>query len=119
MAVARKNDILLANIAKINDQTVSSAGSYNPVTDSGTYTETVPTSGLIKFGGIRFAGGTLASDTSESYARYGYGQQPVVNFSSDKDGTYLRVAESKSDFTHLTYGRYSAFAITSSGQMWD
>ncbi len=63
MAVARKNDILLANIAKINDQTVSSAGSYNPVTDSGTYTETVPTSGLIKFGGMRMsAGGNDASD---------------------------------------------------------
>ena len=119
MAVARKNDILLANIAKINDQTVSSGGAYDPVADTGTYTETVPTSGLIKFGGIRFQGGTKTTDSSESYARYMYGQTPVVNFSNDVDGTHMRAAETKSDFTQVTYGRYSGFGITSTGQLWE
>jgi alpha-tubulin suppressor-like RCC1 family protein len=119
MAVAGKNGIDLANIAKINDQTVSSGGAYDPVAGTGTYIETVPTSGLIKFGGVRFSGGILSSDTAESYPRYSYGGQPVVNFSCDEDGAHLRVAESKSDFVHITYGRYSAFGITSSGQMWE
>ena len=112
MAVARKNDILLANIAKINDQMVSSGGAYNPVAGTGTYTETVPTSGLIKIGGLsRGASDTTTTDTSESYPRYAYGAQPVVNLSSDVDGTYMRVAEAKSDFTKISLGRYSAFGI--------
>ena len=118
--IASYNAIDVGNIASINGQDIAAGGgAYNPVTDSGTYTETVPTSGLIKFGGIRYSGGTVSSDSSESYPRYAYGQQPVVNFSSDKDGNHLRVAESKSDFIHLTYGRYSAFGITSSGQMFE
>ena len=116
---AEVNGITMANIAEINGQTVSSGGAYNPVAGTGTYTETVPTSGLIKFGGIRYQGGSQTTDTSESYPRFGYGQSPVVNFSSDVDGSYVRVAETKSDFTHITYGRYSAFGITSTGQMWE
>lgn len=120
MAVARKNDILLANIAKINDQTVSSGGAFDPVNETGTYIETVPTTGLIKFGGVRLgAQDAYSTDSSEGYPRYGFGVQPVINFSCDVDGTYLRVAEGKSDFVHITYGRYAAFGITSNGELWE
>jgi hypothetical protein len=114
------NGIDMGTISKISGQDApSGGGAYDPVAATGTYTETVPTSGLIKFGGIRYSGGTKTTDSSETYPRYGYGQQPVINFSSDVDGSHLRVAETKSDFTHITYGRYSAFGITSSGQMWE
>jgi hypothetical protein len=119
MAVSEKNGIDMGTISEINGQTVSSGGAYNPVAGTGTYTETVPTSGLIKFGGIRFQGGTKTTDTSEAYPRYLYGGNPVVNFSNDVDGTHLRAAETKSDFTQITYGRYSAFGITSTGQLWE
>lgn len=51
--IASYNAIDVGNIASINGQDIAAGGgAYNPVTDSGTYTETVPTSGLIKFGGF-------------------------------------------------------------------
>jgi len=120
MAVSEKNGIDMGTISEINGQTVSSGGAYDPVAGTGTYTETVPTSGFIKIGGLRRSSSdTTTTDTSESYPRYSYGAQPVVNLSSDVDGKYMRVAEGKSDFTKITLGRFSAFGITSSGQLWE
>tara|TARA_X000001316_G_scaffold3893_1_gene818 strand:- start:3454 stop:4770 length:1317 start_codon:yes stop_codon:yes gene_type:complete len=117
---AEVNGITMGEIAEINGQTVASGGAFNPVAGTGTYTETVPTSGLIKFGGVRIGGSnTTSTDTSEGYPRYAYGAQPVINLSSDVDGFYLRVASTKSDFTKVSFGRYSAFGITSTGQLWE
>ena len=116
--IASYNAIDVGNIASINGQDIASGGgAYNPVTDSGTYTETVPTSGLLRFGGMRLS--TSGNDSSSQLPKHSYGSNPVVNISTDKDGTYVRVAESKSDFTKITFGRYSAFGITSSGQLWE
>jgi hypothetical protein len=116
--IASYNAIDVGNIASINGQDIASGGgAYNPVTDSGTYTETVPTSGLIKFGGMRI--NTSGTDSSNMQPKHSYGANPVVNLSCDKDGTYVRVAESKSDFTKISYGRYAAYAITASGQLWE
>ncbi len=115
--IASYNAIDVGNIASINGQDIASGGAYNPVTDSGTYTETVPTSGMLKFGGMRISG--TGSDSSNMTPRHSYGANPVVNISTDKDGQYVRVAESKSDFVKFSYGRYSAFAITASGQLWE
>lgn len=116
--VSSYNGIDVGDIASINGQDIASgAGAYNPVSDEGTYTETVPTSGLIKYGGAAFLSNSWAS--SDNTTRFAVGKTVVVNLSSDKDGTYPVVAESKSDFTHITYGRYSAFGITSSGQLWE
>ena len=120
MPVASKNGIDLANIAKINGQTVSSGGAYDPVNDTGTYTETLPTSGLIKFGGFRGDyTNAVANDTSTSLGNYYFGNKLVRNFSSDKDGNYARVAESKSDFTIISYGFFHAMGIDSSGRLWE
>ena len=117
--IASFNAIDVGNIASINGQDVASGGgAYNPVSDSGTYTETVPTSGLIKFGGMRMQAAGV-NDSSVNQAAYAYGATPVMNLSSDKDGTYVRVAESKSDFVKICYGRYMAYAITASGQLWE
>lgn len=46
------NGIDMADIASINGQDIASGGAFNPLTGAGTYTETVPTTGLIKRGGI-------------------------------------------------------------------
>ena len=117
--VSSYNGIAVGDIASINGQDIASGeGAYNPVSDAGTYTETVPTSGLIKYGGSKFHSGSSFS-SSDNTTRFMIGKSVVTNISSDKDGTYPVAAESKSDFTHITYGRYAAFGITSSGQLWE
>ncbi len=117
MSTATVNGIAMADIATINGQTIAAgAGSYDPVAGTGTYTETVPTSGLLKIGGV--SRGT-APTSNDSLGSFDYGAKTVVNISSDADGRYQVVAESKSDFVKLTYGRYSAFGITASGQLWE
>jgi alpha-tubulin suppressor-like RCC1 family protein len=117
--VSSYNGIDVGDIASINGQDIASggAGSYDPVTDVGTYTETVPTSGLIKYGGAHFHSASFG--TSDTILRFAVGRTVVNNISSDKDGAHPVVAESKSDFTHISYGRYAAFGITSSGQLWE
>ena len=120
--ISSYNAIAVGNIASINGQDISSGGgAYNPVTDSGTYTETVPTSGLLKMGGVRCADNATNTsvDNSENIPKFGYGSQPVVNLSSDKDGRYVRVVESKYDLVKISYGRYGGFGITASGQLWE
>lgn len=115
------NNIAMADIASFNGQTIpSGGGAYDPVAGTGTYTETVPTSGLLKFGGARIGTSlTSSTDSQETIPSFAYGVRPVVNISSDVDGTYVRVAESKSDFVHISYGQYSAFGITSNGELWE
>ena len=49
--IDQKNGIDMANIASINGQDVASGGAFNPVAGTGTYTEIVPSTGLIKRGG--------------------------------------------------------------------
>ena len=116
--VSSYNGIDVGNIASINGQDVPSGGggAFNPVTGEGTYTETTPTSGLIKYGGV--SKGTNP-ETADSLVTHSYGSRSVINIQSDVNGKYQVVAESKSDFVHITYGRYSAFGITASGQMWE
>tara|TARA_R100000426_G_scaffold28347_1_gene23744 strand:+ start:1241 stop:2560 length:1320 start_codon:yes stop_codon:yes gene_type:complete len=116
--IASYNAIDVGNIASINGQDIAAGGgAYNPVTDSGTYTETLATSGLLKFGGMRMS--TAGNDASAQQPFHSYGGNPVMNLSTDKDGFYVRVAESKSDFVKITYGRYAAYGITASGQLWE
>ena len=117
--ISTYNGIDMGDIASINGQDIASSGggAYNPVSDSGTYTETVPSSGLIKYGGSKYSATSYTS--SDSTTRFNLGNDIVRNFSSDKDGRWPVVAESKSDFTHISYGRYSAMAITASGQLWE
>lgn len=113
------NGIDMANIASINGQTLA-GGAYDPVNDTGTYTETLPTSGLIKFGGFRADyTNEFANDTSTSLGNYYFGARVVRNFSSDKDGNYVRVAETKSDFTVLSYSGFAAMGIDASGRLWE
>ena len=96
MSTATVNGIAMADIATINGQTVAAgAGSYDPVAGTGTYIETVPTGGLLKIGGLN-KGNTPSS--TDSVGSFDYGAATVTNISSDEDGRYQIVAESKSDF---------------------
>jgi len=96
--IANKNGIDMGNIASMNGQDVaSSGGAYNPADDSGTYTETVPTSGLIKTGGqnIGFSSASSGGKTDSSKNEVGFCLGTTVNqqFQSDKDGRFMKLAE--------------------------
>ena len=85
------NGIDMANIASINGQDIASGGAFNPVTGAGTYTETVPTTGLIQIGGGGFSAyiNSLAdgkSDPTDYLPGFILGTDIKRNFSSDVDG---------------------------------
>lgn len=114
------NGIEMGDIASINGQDVPSGGggggAYDPVAGTGTYIETIPTSGLLKMGGMSLSSSVISNET---LPRFEHGSTPVVNFSSDVNAEQLIAAESKSDFIKISYGRYSACGITASGQLWE
>ncbi|MDG2285605.1 MAG: hypothetical protein P8N43_08760 [Alphaproteobacteria bacterium] len=111
----------MANIANINGQTIAAAGgAFDPVAETGTYTETVPTSGMILFGGHSFFKGS--PNSNDSAPTYPFGQSVVMNLSSDVDGQLARSAQTLPagvTFTKISWGRYAAFGITSDGKMYD
>jgi hypothetical protein len=94
--VSQKNGIDMGNIASINDQTVSAGGgAYDPINETGTYTETVPTSGLIKRGGVSLAQNysTDGFVTGDYTIGFPTGTDAVVNIGSDVDGIFNVVGE--------------------------
>lgn len=123
--VSQKNGIDMGNIASINSQTVSAGGgAYDPVNETGTYTTTVPTSGLIQMGGAyrevyneTSAGGkNSGGDTVTGFV---VGTDIVRNYSSDLDG---RVAIAETSFSgtvsKIVGGYYGFFIIDTQGQLW-
>jgi len=114
--IANKNGIDMGNIASMNGQDIASGGAYNPVTGSGTYTETVPSGvGLYKRGGY--------NTDSNPAARNLLGSNPcVMNFSSDVDGILLVNKETLTGVgLPLIQGSFQSFtnwAIDSAGKLW-
>lgn len=86
------NGIDMADIASINGQDIASGGAFNPVTGAGTYTETVPTSGLIQIGGSGFSSYDIAQASGKASGQdylpgFIFGADIKRNFSSDVDGS--------------------------------
>lgn len=123
--VSQKNGIDMGNIASINDQTVSAGGgAYDPINETGTYTETVPTSGLIKRGGVEL-GQNYSSDgyaIADSTIGFPVGTDTVVNIGSDVDGIFNIVGEDlpagMGDVSIVSAGRFVAWVIDSAGKLW-
>lgn len=94
--MAKFSGIDASLIAAFNGRSFTAGGgggSYDPVADTGTFTETIPSTGLIKIGGIR----------QDDLPGYKIGTNVAVLFSSDKDGLYLTARESTStNFTKIT-----------------
>lgn len=121
--VSQKNGIDMGNIASINDQTVSAGGgAYDPVNETGTYTTTVPTSGLIQMGGAyretynetdgRIGGG-------DDVTGFPLGKDIVRNYSSDVDGQYA-IAETPFTGTvsKIVSSNNSIHIIDTTGKLW-
>ena len=96
--IASRNGIDMGNIASINGQDVPSGGggAFDPVADTGTYTETVPTTGMIHYGYNKaelspaptasiYSGRFMQVNSSSS-------EELKLNFSSDKDGFHQSYA---------------------------
>ena len=92
--IASHNGIDVGNIASINGQDIASGGAFNPVAGTGTYTETLPTTGVIKRGGHYV--NSVSNGRTENQDNIGgfhLGGSPVNNMSSDVDSVLNMAAE--------------------------
>ena len=114
--MSKMNGVDFSSISALSGKSlVDSGGSYDPVAGTGTFTETVPTSGLLRVGGLN----------SSSKPGYRYEPSPAVLFSSDADGKYLTAQfDTDSSWTDIAvWGRRvsndnATFAINSDGELW-
>jgi alpha-tubulin suppressor-like RCC1 family protein len=116
--IASHNGIDVGNIASINGQDIAAGGAFNPVADTGTYTETVPTTGMIHYGynkALLDGYGNVAGQ----FLGGGASQQVVVNFSSDKDAIHQIYSPDQlnKNWTKIDCSRYVWIGIEG-GRLW-
>jgi hypothetical protein len=121
--IDQKNGIDMANIASINGQDVASGGgAFDPIAGTGTYTETIPTTGLIHYG---HAGkGRIGPDTADSPGPWmnlsANTNTPFkINASSDQDGRdqIFSVSNANKSWTKIDCGQY-IWAGIEGGRLW-
>jgi hypothetical protein len=120
------NGIDMADIASINGQDIASGGAFNPVTGAGTYTETIPSTGLIKRGGQNLNSANYADEgrttNNENSLGYVMGTDAEVNVQSDVDGVFVIVEDTlpagMGTPTKVVYGKYSSWIIDNAGKLW-
>jgi hypothetical protein len=101
----------MGDIASISGQDVVSGGAYDPVADTGTYTETVPTTNCVMYGTSK-KGSVPASNFAWRSPR------TVLNLSSDKDGVFeITQANTKNWSIIGTSGMIFA-GIDTDGKLW-
>ena len=125
--IASHNGVDVGNIASINGQDIAvSGGAFDPVAGTGTYTETVPSTGLIKRGGQAYnAANPLTSgrqSNSENFPGYILGTDTKFQVQSDVDGMLVMIADTlpagMGTPTKVVYGRYSSWIIDNAGKLW-
>ena len=114
----------MANIASINGQDVpSGGGAFDPVSGTGTYTETLPTTGLIKRGGHTLNSVSAGrSEPGDNIGGFHFGGSVVNNMSSDVDSLLNMAADTlpagMGTPTKIAFGRWSAWIIDNAGKLW-
>jgi len=120
--IDQKNGIDMANIASINGQDVASGGAYDPVAGTGTYTETVPTTGLIRIGGVSKSNPPETYVIGDDIIGFPNGTDTIRNIGSDVDGYYNAVKENlpagMGTPTIVDFGQYVSWIIDSAGKLW-
>jgi len=116
------NGIDMANIASINGQDVASGGAYNPLTGDGTYTEVIPTTGLIKIGGVEKSNPPDVYAVGDAIVGFSNGTDTVRNIASDVDGWHNLVEETLPSGMGtpaiVDFGPYSSWIIDNAGKLW-
>ena len=110
--ISSYNGIDMGDIASINGQDIAAGGAYDPVADSGTYTETVPSTGLVHYGAAKFARPPVLT-----YSQH-WRAEEIVNYASDKDGIYPTVQISTSNFPKIDTSSYTVAGIDADGKLW-
>jgi alpha-tubulin suppressor-like RCC1 family protein len=116
--IASHNGIDVGNIASINGQDIAAGGAFDPIADTGTYTEESGVgTGMFMYGGVPSNLG-LGNNVYGA----GYVKGPVVNFSSDKDGVFPHRKQT-GDFSNRNWTKFecseSIFCgIDTDGKLW-
>jgi hypothetical protein len=106
------NGIDMGDIASINGQDIaSSGGAYNPVTDEGTYTETVPTTKCIAYG--TSLKGPIPSSLFDWRPH-----KTVLNLSSDKDGIFEITQANTKNWSIIETSERIFAGIDTDGKLW-
>ena len=122
--IASHNGIDVGNIASINGQDIAaSGGAFDPVAGTGTYTETVPSTGLIKRGGhYRESGTEGRTGQNDNIGGFMMGGSVVNNMSSDVDSLLNMAAETlpagMGTPTKISMGAWSGWIIDNAGKLW-
>ena len=110
------NGIDMGDIASINGQDIASGGAYNPIADTGTYTEESGTeTGVYMYGGVPTSIGHGNNDSG------GYIQGPVLNFSSDKSGVFPHRKQTGNfhrNWTKFETSEHIFAGIDTDGKLW-
>lgn len=117
--IASHNGIDVGNIASINGQDIAaSGGAFDPVADTGTYTETVPTTGMVHYGYNRalIDTGTIVAG---NFLGDGATQEVKINLSSDKDAIHQIYSPDQlnKNWTKIDCSRYVWVGIEG-GRLW-
>jgi len=121
--IASHNGIDVGNIASINGQDIASGGAFNPVAGTGTYTETLPSTGFVKRGGhyVESAANGRTSN-SDNIGGFQLGGSVVNNMSSDVDSLLNMAADTlpagMGTPTKISHGQYAAWIIDNAGKLW-
>lgn len=117
--IASHNGVDVGNIASINGQDIAaSGGAFDPIADTGTYTEESGVgTGMFMYGGVPASLG-LGNDTYSS----GYVKGPVVNFSSDKDAVFAH-RKQPGDFSNRNWTKFECSetifcGLDTDGKLW-
>ena len=121
--IASHNGIDVGNIASINGQDIASGGAFNPVAGTGTYTETLPSTGFVKRGGhYRESATDGRTGNNDNIGGFQLGGNVVNNMSSDVDSLLNTAADTlpagMGTPTKIAHGQYSAWIIDNAGKLW-
>ena len=117
--IASHNGIDVGNIASINGQDIAaSGGAFDPVADTGTYTETVPTTGMVHYGYNKVLVGST-NIVAGNFIGDGATTEIVVNLSSDKDAHHQIYSPDQlnKNWTKIDCSRYVWIGIEG-GRLW-